>query len=119
MRKRLIAMLLVVASMCSLLILPSNAIDASMNIEATDEVTASQTRSTDGIYLTTTSVNLRASAGTSGKWICTLSKITSVYYAGNDSKVADGMLWLHVTVYSGSFVGKTGWVANRYLTKIG
>ena len=76
-------------------------------------------RSTDGVYLTTTAVNLRKSAGTSGTIIGTLSKNTSVYYAGNNSKVANGMLWLYVTVYSGDYVGYSGWVANRYLTKIG
>lgn len=76
-------------------------------------------RSTDGVYLTTTAVNLRKSAGTSGSIIGTLSKNASVYYAGNNSKVANGMLWLYVTVYSGDYVGYSGWVANRYLTKIG
>ncbi|MDE6024225.1 MAG: SH3 domain-containing protein [Lachnospiraceae bacterium] len=83
-----------------------NRVNEILNAKQSKELTV---KSSNGL-------NLREQAGTSSKVVCALTDGTKVLLKGEKEPVSkDGYAWDYVTVNSGIFKGKQGWVAAQYL----
>ena len=118
MRKKLIAMLLVVASVFAVLAFPVGATD-TVNTVATDFQTvadlqaagSAQLTSTGTSYYTLFEVNMRASANPSGTLMARIPKGKTVYYQ-SETTGTDGLLWTKVT-----YSGMTGYIRSDLICR--